>query len=387
MIVSLETGEQTVLLAGSTAQYVSTGHLVYWREGSLWAVPFDTDQLTLSGPSVLITEGVPATNEGLALFAVDGGLLAHQIGASGLRTLVWVDREGNEELVAAEPRPYAGLALSPDGGRAVLQVDEPENIDLVIYDLVRDTPTRFTFDPGADRFPVWTPDGERVVFTSERDGGLNLYWKAADGTGRVDRLTTSVNLQVPAAVSPDGTTLLFVEAHPETSSDFDLGALSLDGEQAVDWLLESDATETLTDLSPDGRWVAYASNESGQDEVYVRPFPNVDDDRWQISRDGGVAPLWGPDSREVFFQTDEGPGSVFTMMAAVNDTAPTFSPGIPRPLFDGPYHIWSFGVPRPFDVSPDGQRFLMIKTVENPSSGIAVVANWFEELTRLVPVP
>ena len=229
-----------------------------------------------------------------------------------------------------------------------------------------------------------------MVFASTRDGGFNLYWKAADGTGQVERLTTSENPQAPAAVSPDGSTLLFVEIRGETGGD--VGAFSLDGDQTVDWLLEGDATEGYADISPDGRWIVYISNESGQPEVYVRPFPNVDDGRWQISRDGGVAPRWGPDSREVFFQTSEGLGSQVTLMVAVNDTEPTFAPGIPRPLFEGPYRYGFRGRSLPFDVFPDGQRFLIIK--EHPGTEalpdqppISIVLNWFQELTERVPIP
>ena len=211
--VSLETGERKPLLAGITPRYASTGHIIYWRENGLWAVPFDTEELALTGPSTPVLDGVAAGGNNLAHFALGGSSLVYAPGTSseGASTLVWVDREGNEEIVAAEPRPYTAVALSPDGGRAALQVNDPGNTDLIIYDLARDTPTRFTFDPGDDQYPAWTPDGDRVVFQSNRDGPRNLYWKAADGTGQVDRLTTSESIQAPADVSPDGSTLLFVE--------------------------------------------------------------------------------------------------------------------------------------------------------------------------------
>ena len=321
--------------------------------------------------------------------SVDGSLVYQQGGTvADARTLVWVDRQGNEEPVAAEPRPYAGVALSPDGGRVVVQVNDPDNADLFIYDLARDTPTRFTFSPGVDQYPIWTPDGERVVFASTRDGIYNLYWKAADGTGPVERVTTSENAQAPVTVSPDGATVLFAEIRPNTNAD--IGALSLNGDVAVDWLLEGDAVEGATHISPDGRWMATASNESGQQEVYVRPFPNVNDGRWQISRNGGVSPRWGPDSRELFFQTSEGPGAPVTIMVTENGTEPTFSPGIPRALFQGSYRFGGYPNPWPFAVSPDGQRFLMIK--EPVTSGspeqeapIILVQNWIEELKDLFP--
>ena len=297
-VKSLTTGERRDLLAGSTPRYTASGHIVFARESALWAVPFDVDRLELTGDPVPVVEGVTIGTSGFAQFWVArNGSLVYLTGGvpPDARRLVWVDREGNEEPIAAEPRPYTAVALSPDGGRAVLQVNDAENVDLVIYDLTRDTPTRFTFDPGNDGYPLWTPDGERVVFTSDRDGALgNLYWKAADGTGQVERLTTSENFQAPSAISPDGSTLLFVEGRAETGGD--VGALSLDDDRAVDWLLEGDAAEYYTDISPNSRWVVYVSNESGLPEVYVRPFPNVDDGRWQISNGGGFAPVWGPDS-------------------------------------------------------------------------------------------
>ena len=290
--------------------------------------------------------------------------------------------------MGAEPRPYEAVTLSPDGERAVLQVDNPENQDLFIYDFVRDTPTRFTFDPSSDSFPIWTPEGDRVVFTSFRDRTLNLYWKAADGTGQVDRLTTSENPQVPSAVSPDGMTLLFAEIRGDTATD--VGALSLSGEHAVEWLLESDANEAYAEVSPDSRWVAYVSDESGLPEVYVRSYPNVDDAKRQVSRNGGIAPRWGPDSNEVFFQTSDGPGTPVRLMAVLNETEPTFTPGIPRPLFEGPYRLGFGPRPLPYDVSPDGQRFLMIKepvSREPPEqSTVIIVQEWHEELKRLVQV-
>ena len=384
VVVSLDTGEREVLLAGTSPRYASSGHIIYWREGSLWAVPFDADQRVVTGPSTPVLEGVAIRSNCLANFAIGGTSLVYgPVAAAVTSTLVWVDREGNEEVVAAEPRPYVGIALSPDGGRAVIQVNDPDNTDLIMYDLARDTPTRFTFDPAADMLPVWTPDGERVAFASNRDGDLDIYWKAADGTGQVERLTTSEGFRAPGPFLPDGMTMLFMEG----SQAIDIGVLSLNGDHRVEWLLESNANETSADLSPDGRWLVYLSNESGQDEVYVQPFPNVDDGKWQISRDGGFSPRWGPDSREVFFLTAERPGALVTLMAAVNDTEPTFTPGIPRRLFDvGPYPSGA-GWFSPYDVSPDGQRFLMItEDTSTRSDSLILVQNWFEELKRLVPV-
>ena len=390
-VLDLDTQEQRVLIDRGTHPRYTSGHLVYSFDDTLRAVRFDADRLEVLSEPIPVLEGLTVIASGGVNvdLSVDGSLVYQQGGTvAEARTLVWVDREGNEELVPAEPRPYAAVALSPDGGRVVVQVDDPDNADLVIYDLARDTPTRFTFAQELDQYPLWTPDGERVVFASTRNEGLyNMYWKNADGTGQVERLTTSENLQAPSAVSPDGMTLLFAEIRPDTNAD--IGALSLEGDPTVDWLLETDVVEAATDISPDGRWIATASNESGQTEVYVRPFPNVRDGRWQVSRDGGVAPRWGPDSRELFFQTSDGPGAPVTMMVAENETEPTFTPGIPRSLFAGPYRFGVYPSPWPFAVSTDGQRFLMIK--ESASGGqaaqpaIILVQHWIEELKSLFP--
>ena len=307
-----------------------------------------------------------------------------------LRTLVWVNREGKETPVAAEPRPYGPMHLSPDGRQVAIQVDAPGNPDIWIYDLMRGLRTRFTFDLSFDSWPIWTPDGKRVVFGSGRGGGaLNLFSKAADGTGPVERLnlTTSDRIQSPYSIAPDGKTLVFAEAYPGTG--IDIGVVTMDGEHQIEMLLQTEFTDTHPNVSPDGRWLAYTIDESGRREVHVRPFPNVDDGRWQISRGLGVSPLWGPDSRELFYQTRAAPGAPVTMMVAVNDTEPTFRPGNPVPLFEGPYRFSVGASYHTFDISPDGERFLMIKEDTDPSSAeaqIIVVENWFEELKRLVPV-
>ena len=261
-------------------------------------------------------------------------------------------------------------------------------MDLVIYDLARETPTRLTFDPAGDSYPIWTLDGERIFFASAREGLLDVFWKAADGTGQVQRLTTTPFLTGPQSWSADGQTLVVTGQRPETGVD--VGVVSIDGEPTIDWVLDGDSDELSPDVSPDGRWMAYSTDESGQSEVFVTPFPNVGGERWRISRDGGVTPQWGPNSRELFYQTDEGPGSPVTMMVADNDTEPTFSPGTPVPLFEGPFRIGRAPQVPAFDISPDGQRFLMIR--EGPSTDAAaeqpqiiLVQNWVEELKRLFP--
>ncbi len=397
-LYDFNTGERRTLLPGMSPQFAASGHLVFWRDDSLWAVPFDPDRLDANGTPVPVVEGVSANFDGYAHYGLGAdGTLLYVPPEAGIdqRSLVWVDRQGTEESVGAEPRPFSSMQLSPDGRQVVVEVrgsDAPTvltqtggNTDIWIYDLGRETTTRFTFHPAEDRWPLWTPDGEQIVFASDRDSGvLNLFSKAADGSGQVERLTTSADQQLPYDFARDGRTLVF------GFYSLDLHSLPMDGEYKAEILLQTEFRETQATVSPDGRWLAYVSNESGQNEVWVRPFPNVNDGRWPISNGLGVSPRWGPDSRELFYLTREGPADPVTMMAVANDTEPTFRPGAPVALFEGPYRLGSLDQFHSFDISPDGQRFLMIKRASGGQSDqppIIVVQHWFDELQRLVPTP
>ena len=285
-VYDVDAGEQRVLLSGTSPQFATSGHLVFFREGSLWAAPFDPDRLEVRGEPRPVVEQVGVNILGWARYSVaHDGTLAYRHSGDGGRmqqTLVWVDRQGNEEALGADPRPYDAVQLSPDGRRVVAEVDDPDNTDVWIYDVDRDTPIRFTLHPASDNNPIWTPDGERVVFSSNRDGFLSLCWKAADGTEDAELLRASTGAQWATSFSPDGRSLVFVEGQRSNRS-LDIGVLSIDGERTVEWLLESDFNEDNGVVSPDGRWLAYQSDETGQPEVHVRPFPNVDGGRWQVS--------------------------------------------------------------------------------------------------------
>ena len=380
-LLSLETGERKVVLENARqARYLSTGHLIYEqsRTGNLMVVPFDLVALEITGDSVPVVQGVRQTPNTYLDYAVsDEGTLVYVPDSGGLNTLVWVDREGQEERLGAEPRGYADPRISPDGLRLAVTVDESGGGDVWIYDLERDIPTRLTFDPALDHMPVWTPDSQRVVFDSTREGANhNLFWKAADGTGQVERLTTSPNTQGVLFFSPDGKSLVHDQSG---TSAWNLHVLSMEGEFSSQPLLDSEFTEQSAAISPSGRYMAYGSNESGQFEVYVRPFPNVDDGKWQISRDGGTAPVWHPEGQELFYLND---GALEVVSIK---TEPAFTHGSPAVLFTGNY-ITSI-LSRQYDVAPDGQRFITIKTEQQEATQINVVLNWFEELKRLVPTP
>ena len=381
VVHSLETGERKILIErGRDARYVPTGHLVYVLDGTLFAAPFDAGKLELTGGAVPMAADVMTAGEstGAAHFSVSetGALVYVPGGGLESRTLVWVDRDGREEALAAEPRAYAYPRISPDGERVALDVRDQEN-DIWVWNFGRETMTRLTFAPGQDMNPVWTRDGRRVAFTSERDGPRNLYWKAADGTGTVERLNESEIPELPTAFTPDGTQLVFFEVAAE--GGLNLGVLSLEG--SPEPLLATEFDERNAEISPDGRWLAYESDSSGQYEVYVRPFPSVDDGLWLISKGGGRQPLWAPDGRELFYLT---PGT--SLMTVDVQTEPSVAYGKPEEVFAGRFSGGPFL--RTYDISPDGERFLMIKESgndETSSTEFILVQNWFEELKRLVP--
>ena len=384
LALNLDTREQTTVIRGGVAgRYVPTGHVVFVRGGDLWAVRFDVDRLEAVGEPVLVEQGIRVEGGGAVQVAIaDDGTLAYLSGGlSGVqRSLVWVDRQGQEARLAAPPRAYVYPRLSPDGTRVALDVRDQER-DIRIWDLARETLTRLTFDPSLDSYPVWTPDSTRVVFSSTADGALNVYWKATDGTGTVDRLTESVNAQNGYSFSPDGESLVIREVQPDTGENLRVLSLAADG--GVETLVATEFRERNAELSPDGRWMAYQSTQSGQDEVYVRPFPNVEDGQWQISTGGGTHPLWASNGRELFYQYQRGAA----VMTVPVQTEPSFTPATPEILFEGTYVV---GVGRGYDVAADGQRFLMIKEGgegnEAPAPvSIVIVQNWFEELRRLVP--
>ena len=389
VVRSLDTGEQRVLIQGGAyPRYSPTGHLVYAMQGTVWAVRFDPSRLETAGEPVPVQEEVLTKRNGAANFSLSkDGSLIYMPGVAAtppMRTMVWVDRDGREETLGAPPAPYESPRISPDGGHIVVEVQDPDNRDVFLYDLTRQAPSRLTLDPGVDGYPVWTPDGKTVVFGSDRAGPFNLFSKAADGTGQSERVATSDSLQWPEAWSADGRTLI-VGDNP--GGQFDIHILVPGEEDRTAGLLFTPFTEVNSQISPDGRWISYQSNESGRFEVYVRPFPNVDDGRWQISRDGGQSPVWSPDGGEMFFRR----GGSWEMMAVSVESEPSFSAGNPEVLFDAPYLVSSasLGRTRTWDVAQDG-RFLMVK--ENAtrdgastSSHIVVVQDWFEELKRLVP--
>ena len=248
-------------------------------------------------------------------------------GSTAARSLVWIDRTGREEPIKAPPRAYYALRLSPDGMRLALDIRDQEN-DIWIWDLFRETLTRLTTDPGLDSFPVWTIDSRRIVYTSV-DGGpsANIFWTAVDSPGHAERLTTADHVQFPMSFSRDGASLLVTEQNTGTGQD--ISVLSMSGNRQLSPLISTAFNERNAEVSPDGHWLAYESDESTPAQIYVLPFPQVNNGgRVQISTSGGVKPVWAPGGRELFYFND----SALYVVAVT--TTPSFSAGKPVKLVD-----------------------------------------------------
>jgi serine/threonine-protein kinase len=383
-VLDLKTRQSKRLIRGTQPEYVPTGHLLYIDGGTLHGVRFDVARLEVAGEAVPVVNDVFNVSRAGDYAVSRGGTLVYvpASAAATPRSLVWVDRKGHEAPVRMPPRLYAEPRLSPDGTRVALTLRDQEN-DIWIWDIARETLTRLTFDRSVDENPIWTPDGRRIVFASARAGAFNLFAQAADGSGVVERLTGGADPHA-GFVAPDGSGIVGSIIAPRTNGDIVWFPLGADRSKVVP-LVQTMAIEYNPDVSPNGRFLAYQSNESGREEIYVRPFPGVNDGRWQVSTGGGTRPVWARNGRELFYV------DLANMLTAVpvETSGSTFTAGNSAKLFEPPYEA-SLTAPRDYDVSPDGQRFLMIKENvgrdENPRrSGLVVVLNWLEELKQRVP--
>ena len=385
-VLDLKSNQKKILIrGGSQGEYVESGHLVYGAAGTLRAVRFDLSRMEVVSDPVPVIEHVSMGTSGAANYAVSrSGALLYAPGTSGgERSLVWVDRQGHEEAIPAPPRAYVAPRISPDGARVAVEIRDQEQ-DIWIWELARRTLTRLTFDPSPDSSPVWTPDDRRIIFASGRvqGGSQNLFWQPADGTGAAEQLTKSPNQQLPSAMTPDGTRVIFRETIPAAA--WDLEMLTLDPKRQTQPLLQAAMNQWNGEVSPDGRWLAYQSDESGQSEIYVRPFPNVNSGRWQVSTSGGRTPAWARSGRELFYLDANN-----LMTAVPVQTSSTFGAGNPaKVLTTAP---WVGAAHRTYDVSPDGKRFLIIKDArdDDPKStttpSMVVVLNWLEDLKARIP--
>ena len=372
----LDTGERRVLVQrGRRGSYVPSGHILYLAGGKMFAVAFDLvrHQVTGNAPTPVVEDVWDWVYSSAYAVSDTGTLVYLQGSADSLKQLVWVDRGGKAVNAEAPPRVQSHPRLSPNSQHAAVQVLGPTE-DIWVFDFVRATSTRLTTEDGSAQRPVWTPDGKRLTYRVTRDGYRNLFWKPVDASAPEKRLTVSENYETPTSWSPDGTVLAFSRDDIRTGSDIWVLQTS---SRRVTPFVQTPFNEDLGRFSTDGHWLAYVSNESGRNEVYVLPFPDRGR-RWQISTDGGRNPVWAPSGRELFYQNRD------EMMQVGVVTQPTFAADKPRFLFKGAF---TTAPDINYDVTPDGQRFLMLQTVEpaRAMTKLQVVLNWSEELKQRVP--
>jgi eukaryotic-like serine/threonine-protein kinase len=391
----LASGERKVLVhGGADGRYLPSGHLLYLRKSVLLAVPFDLHGLAATGgPVALIPDVMQSVNTpnetsegGAGQFSVSStGSLLYTSGGifpDPERSLAWVDRNGSAEPLRLASRPYLSPRLSPDGHRFLVWTQGDRNV--WVHDLSRGVTTRLTFE-GRNARAIWTPDGTRITYASAMAGSENLFWRRSDAGGTTERLAASQFTQAPGAWTPDGKTLVFLQG--DVVNGYDIWTLPLEGDRRPRPFLQTPFNEQYPDLSPDGHWLAYVSNQSGRLEVYVQPYPGPGS-RQQISVDGGTAPAWSRDGRELFYMTAPsvgGQAAQTTMMVVPVQLKPTFTAGTPRVLFQGRYGVTANI--RGYDVAPDGRRFLMVQQEERPPTRLAdmiIVQNWIEELKQKV---
>jgi Tol biopolymer transport system component/predicted Ser/Thr protein kinase len=372
---SLDSKETKRLLnSNSMAEYSQPGYLLFVRAGTLLEQPFDANRLEVKGEAFPIAESVlfSIVNGRAAIAASANGVLAYRTAPSeGHLRLVFTDRKGAEQPLAAPPHAYRNPRLSPDGQRIAVTIDEGGSQEWLL-DIARGTLSRLSFEGNYNGGTAWTPDGKRITFGSDRAGTRNLFWQLADGSGNADRLMSANTIQVAGFWSPDGQILAFEQTGPGTG--YDIWTFRL-GDRNATPFLQTRFNEIGPRFSPDGRWLAYASDESGRFEVYVQPYPGPGG-KWQISTEGGTEPIWVRNG-ELFYRNGD------KVMVVQTITRPNFSASNPKALFEG-RHATFQSIPD-YDVSADGQRFLFLTPGDEGREEVNVVVNWTEELKRKAP--
>ncbi|HTI42859.1 MAG TPA: protein kinase [Vicinamibacterales bacterium] len=386
---------KVVVPGGYYGRYLSSGHLIYVHAGTMFAAPFDPVAFEVTGPPVPVVEGIassPAVTGG-AQFAVSGnGALVYvpgqDISADG--PIAWMDRSGKTSPLRAMPANWSNPAFSPDGSRLAVDISDGKQADVWIYDWVRDTLSRLTFDPTDDERPVWTPDGQRIAFSSKRGDGahFNLYWQRADGTGDAMRLTNTTTNQWPGSWHPAAHVLAFFE---DDGGDSNIMLLPMSGDEATGWkpgvpaaFLKTPFRESTPMFSPDGRWIAYLSNENGRNDLFVRPFPGPGG-KWQISTAAADDPMWSLTNRELFFAA---PG-LQLMVASYSVGGDSFRADKPTLVSKAQFTRRPRAPSRDIALHPDGQRFAIAAAPSEDTSArldkAVFVFNFFDELRRIAP--
>lgn len=368
-----------VLDTNSSGVYTTPGYLLTARDGVLLAYPFDVQERRVTGDPIQVAEDVGGTSTQRANFSVSNtGVLAHSRGLSMLGRLTWFDREGKALGSILDVGDFPSFALSRDGTRVAVSEVDPRGYtpDIWLFDIARGRRTRFTFDSATDGSPVWSPDGTRMLFRSDRMGGNNLFEKGTSGSAPEVALSP-LDVAYPTDLSPDGKYIAFHSASFGTNSYDVLVLPRTEGAKPVP-VAATEFTETGGRFSSDGRFIAYASDESGQFEVYVQPFPTTGE-KWQVSAEGGVEPQWRQDGPELFYLgLDRKLFATSIISTSPFDVAPArvlFQTGVPLTLTTPNRNTYA--------ASGDGRSFLVNTDVPNPgSSVITVVINWAAELKK-----
>jgi serine/threonine-protein kinase len=370
---------RTVAKSGLNGRYAASGHLTYMTGSTLFAVPFDLGRLEVAGNEVPVIEGVSVNGpEGTGDYTFsDAGLLVYITGdaQNAGTTLAWANRKGATEALPGQSRQAWGTGrLSPDGRRIANGIHAEKGTDIWVQDVQRGTPTRLTFSGNNDN-PIWTPGGKNVIYSATMDGKFGLYSIAADGSGKPELVLATERPAVPSSVTRDGNTLLFDQVGSAKRRQIFVVALPTDGKPATPHPLhEAASTEAAAQVSPDGQWVAYQSNESTTIEIYITPFPGPGA-KLRISTQGGQRPRWSRTGRELFYWA-------FTpaarLMSVDVPPGPALNPGAPKDLF-------GMLAGTTWDVTPDSDRFLVELSTGTNGTTIATVTDWFEELRRRAP--
>jgi hypothetical protein len=386
-LLDLETLEERILFPGQAPRYSPTGHILYVVDGTLMAVSFDLGRLEVTGAPVPMVEGVMTKPSGAADFDfASNGSLVYASGSGLGQDVVWVERDGRTTPIPGVPRnTYRDVRVSPDGARVAIATLD----DVWTYDIERATLSRLTTEQSNERSPLWSPDGARIVFTSDRGGFPELFWRPADGTGTAERLLARADTLIDLRAhdwSPDGFHLLFSEVTAQIGCH--VGQVAVSDGSEVAGPDRNTFCDDYAAVSPDGRWVAYSSDLSGRAEIYVGRYPDLGG-RQQVSSAGGNLPRWRADGSELFFGGLDARQMLHVSVQLGNAPGSALVVGRPEVLFEQAHLPVATGW-RPYDVSPDG-RFVMLTSGDGTDAGAApnviLVQNWHEELKRLVPTP
>ena len=390
-VVLPKTGERkTVHHGGSVSRYLPSGHLVYVRQNTMWAAPFSLDRLAVTGAPQPVLEEVNGpdfdfSSTGIAVYVSSRQELSTPY------AVWWLDGTGRTTPLLPTPGIYENLRFSPDGKRLAFELASSWiRADIWVKDLERDTQSRLTRPPGRHNTPLWTPDGENLVFDSNSQPASGLYSVRADGSGEAQRLTEVKSLYWTAgSISPDGRRLAFFQFAEDNKGRIWTAPIEGDRDRLrlgkAELFSRGSATEQYPAFSPDGRWIAYSSNESGTDELYVRPFPGPGG-KTQISTGGGVNPIWSRTERKLYFLTPDWR----IMVAGYEANTAVFAAARPQ--------LWSekklafLGGCYPYDLAPDGKRFAVVlnpdtanEQARKPTDHVMVLPDFFDELRRRVP--